>query len=548
MERLRRLASDWLRLRERLVWTVCSIVVLSYSSWVLLHVASMGTIGVRCMFGTTIEEEIPDDYAWDGQRPQKGDELLSIGDRSISGIPYVGYAEYIRAMRGLKDQIGRTIEVRWKDAGGSVHRGRAKVQNPPSWTYFWSKIWFLQELLIFFIGARVFWKRPHDDSARLFFALCIVTVGAFMGGYHWTEIVIEPTLIYLFALFAVFVPVVNLHFYLVFPRPNPILIRHRRLVLGTLYGVATAYLLLLWVSMRLAGWLSLRGDPMTPMAFGLVRRLSLGYIGLAFAIFLVCVACLVYSYRHARTRAERNQVQWILPAAVVAAGLITYLLAQAWHDPATLGRDNAAWPMFGVSLLFTVAHAFSITRYKLMQVEEIINRSVVYFVFSLIAGLIYSGMLLVAGKLIGDRLLAWHSNWLGAVLAALSVVVVLTLFEVARGRFQRVIERRFFREKYKFDEAMKKMRLAVGSLIDRTTLGRRLLEAAGEVLRLEWGALYLLDSSGHGFRLTASHGPTPDQKSLSADNPLVARLGGRRRCGSRMRRRPTPGRTWSATP
>jgi transcriptional regulator with GAF, ATPase, and Fis domain len=68
------------------------------------------------------------------------------------------------------------------------------------------------------------------------------------------------------------------------------------------------------------------------------------------------------------------------------------------------------------------------------------------------------------------------------------------------------------------------MRMAVGSLIDRTTLGRRLLEAASEVLRLEWGALYLLENAGHSFRLTASHGPTPDQKALLADNPLVARL------------------------
>ena len=56
--------------------------------------------------------------------------------------------------------------------------------------------------------ARVFWKKPEDESAQLFFAVCIVTVGAFMGGYHWTEIVTEPWLIYPFALFAVFVPVV----------------------------------------------------------------------------------------------------------------------------------------------------------------------------------------------------------------------------------------------------------------------------------------------------------------------------------------------------
>ena len=55
--------------------------------------------------------------------------------------------------------------------------------------------------------------------------------------------------------------------------------------------------------------------------------------------------------------------------------------------------DSGAWPMFGVSLLFTLAYALSITRYKLMQVEEIINRSVVYFAFSVTAGLLYSAVL-----------------------------------------------------------------------------------------------------------------------------------------------------------
>ena len=98
-----------------------------------------------------------------------------------------------------------------------------------------------------------------------------------------------------------------------------------------------------------------------------------------------------------------------------------------------------------------------------------------------------------------------------AVAAALSVFVVLILSEVARGRFQRVIDRQFFREKYKFDRAMQKMRLAVGSLIDRATLGRRLLEAAAEVLRLEWGALYLGDAPGRPLQLVASHGPAPDE-------------------------------------
>ncbi|MGP0064502.1 MAG: sigma 54-interacting transcriptional regulator, partial [Isosphaeraceae bacterium] len=517
--------SPWRRRLVRVFWLGCSLGALLYSIAVVGHVAGMGTIGVRCMFGTSIEEDIPPEYRWFEVRPIKGDELQSIGNHSISEQSYVGYSDYIRAMRDLRNRVGETIEVEWRDqTTGNTRSARVVVQKPPGSTYFWSGVWFFQELLIFLIGARVFWKRPNDESARLFFVLCIVTVGAFMGGYHWTEIVFEPWLIYLFAMFAVFVPVVNLHFYLVFPRPNPIWVRHRRWVLGAIYGISTTYLLALWLSMRAAGWLSLHGDPRTTAAFGLVRGLAIGYVALAVVYFGFCVASLVYSYRNAATRDERNQVQWILLAAIVSSFLIAYLLGQAWNDPATLGRDNAAWPMFGVSLLFTMAHAFSITRYKLMEVEDLIDRSMVYFAFSLVAGLIYSVMLLIGGKLIGDRLFSTNPMTGGAWWAAFWVIVVLTLFEVARGRFQRVIDRRFFREKYKFDEAMHKMRLAVGSLVDRVTLGRRLLEAAGEVLRLEWGALYLLESSDQTFRLVASHGPTPEYQSLTSDNPLVERL------------------------
>jgi transcriptional regulator with GAF, ATPase, and Fis domain len=507
----------------RTLWIGFSVVVLLYSVAVLAHVAWMGTIGVRCLFGTKVEETIPDDYEWDSARPKAGDVLLAIGSHEIRDG---SYGDYIRALRSLSSQLGNTIAVRWRDhEAPHPHTAHVKVQYPPSWTYYRSCVWFLQELLIFAIGARVFWKRPDDASAQLFFAVCIVTVGAFMGGYHWTEIVTEPWLIYPFALFAVFVPVVNLHFFLVFPRPNPILQGRRRLVLGGLYGITVAYLLGLWGSMYAARWSTLHpGDLPTEAAFLFVRGLALGYVALATILFALCLICLFVSFRNAPSRAERNQVQWILLATVIAALLISYVLVQTWNDPATLGRGNAAWPMFAVSLLYTMAYAFSITRYKLMQVEAIINRSAVYFAFSLTAGLIYSGVLLVSGKLIGDQLFSTHSTSRGAVAAALSVIVVLILSEVARGRFQRVIDRQFFREKYKFDRAMQKMRLAVGSLIDRVTLGRRLLEAAAEVLRIEWGALYLVDAQGRSFPLTAALGPSPDDQSLAADHPLVLRL------------------------
>ena len=76
------------------IWMACSFLVLIYSVAVLTHVAAMGTIGVRCMFGTRVEEEIPDDYVWNNSRPHIGDWLVSIGP---SEIHERNYGDYIRA-------------------------------------------------------------------------------------------------------------------------------------------------------------------------------------------------------------------------------------------------------------------------------------------------------------------------------------------------------------------------------------------------------------------------------------------------------------------
>jgi len=500
-----------------------SALVLMYSISVLIHVMWMGTIGVRCMFGTSVQEQIPSDFEWSRGRPGLNDQLLRIGGYAIEEG---NYSNYIQATKALSGRIGETVEVRWNDsAQGQLHVSSALVRYSPWKSYIWSCVWFAQELVILLIGARVFWKRPKDASALLFFLMCNVTVGAYMGGYHWTEIVGVPVLIYTFVFFAVLVPVMNLHFFLVFPRTNPVLEKHRRLVLGFLYGIPIVFLFSIWGGMYGARWQASHPSGTAGLsAMRLVGWLALGYIGLSVAGFALCFLCLARSYRNAQTLAERNQVRWILIATAVGSLLIAYLMQQVWADPATLGRDSAAWPMFGVSLLYTIAYAFSITRYKLMQVEEIINRGAVYFLFSVTAGLVYSAVLLVCGKVIGDQFSSTNSTSLGAIVTGLTVILILILSEIARNRFQSVIHRRFFREKYKFDQAMQKMRSAVGSLVDRVTLGRRLLEAAAEVLRLEWGALYLADSAGGSFELVASHGPVPDERRILPDNPLVLRL------------------------
>ena len=189
-----------------------SLVPIVYSAWSLAVVASDGDIGLNCVLGVEIKEEVPEAFAWSPDRPREGDRLVRIGDRAIDHYP-----AFVEARRRIRHRVGDGVEVEWRSVDGTAHRSTATVGRRPFLAYFWSMLWLAPELAIFAVAARVVWKRPGDESAWMFFCLCIVTVGAYVGGYHWTEIVVEPVLIYLFAVFALFVPVVSLHFYLVFP-------------------------------------------------------------------------------------------------------------------------------------------------------------------------------------------------------------------------------------------------------------------------------------------------------------------------------------------
>jgi transcriptional regulator with GAF, ATPase, and Fis domain len=520
----------------RLWVALFSVLVVVYGVAVIWHVATTGDIGLRCVFGVRIREVAP--YSWSaqplgvakqlrgaadpavtfpGEAPRAGDTLEMVGGRVIRH-----YTDYVKALRDVRHRTGEAIEVRWRDARtGARHSGHVVIRKPPVASYAWSLVWFLQEMCIFAIGARVFWIRPRDNSARLFFWLCVVTVLAFVSGYHWSRIVDEAPLIFTFAASAVFVPIVSLHFYLVFPRTNPIWERHRSWLRLVIYGMPLLTLAALWSLMVWSRW---SNDPVhVETALAALRVVSLGYVALAFAVFVLCLVCLIHSYQAAETREERNQVQWILLATVLALVPIVWLLCDVSVDPSRLGLTRSAWPMLIVSLLYTVAYALSITRYKLLQAEALWNRSVVYLVVSIAAGIVYSGGLVIGALMFGERLISPQIS-LGTIVACATAVVLLFLLEAARYRFQAALERRFHRDKYKFDLAMRKMSVAVGNLVDRGTLSRRLLEAAAEVLRVEWGSVYLGSAEREGFRLVESWGPPADCFQIAYNDPLVQTL------------------------
>ena len=394
-----------------------------------------------------------------------------------------------------------------------------------------SVLWFSLKIGLFLVGAIVYWKRPEDRSAGQFFLLCICSFGAYLGGYHWWRIVTQPALLLVFMVSAMMLPAVSLHFYLLFPRPKSFLERWPRLSLAVLYGLPVLFLLILLSGYLRIQLLYLEAPPNAPppdVGWLLVEMKYeiLCYFGISLVCYLASLVSLLHSFRKAVEQTERNQVKWILfgvGAALVPIGYSVYL---AFWEPRQFGGGGATGPMFLASLFVTAAFTVSITRYRLMQLDQIVSSGVVYFLISFIAGLVYYGLvfaaMLVVGSQVGEAPVLVQA--LAVSTTALGLMLAMNLL---RGRFQKALDHHFRREKHQLDRTLKRMSQAIEQLVDPPALARRLLHTSAELLGVPRGAVYLREGQPALYRLADSLGGEPALVELSSGCPLVEALANR---------------------
>ncbi len=535
------------------------VLVCLYAAGAILYDRQSPEIGLRCAFDTQVQR-IHEDYIvhpkpGDPSRPQVGDYLLRIGPKRIDT-----WSDYVRTVADLNDlsrfprsEMVESLSpdllerltgsgaqlVRLADgtdlvlvelyrpvgkSGGDRLSAWCRIGPPPLAEAAPSLIWLCVKMGLLLIGAVVFWKRPNDAAARLFFLLCIATVGAFMGGYHWLRIAGSPPLVAGFMIGAVLLPAVSLHFYLVFPRRKPFLVRRPKLTLGLLYGLPGLFLLgMLATYATVLGAHRLAHDvEVVTRAYRLLLHEIYAYLVVAAALFLCCAISLVHSFRHTQAGTpERNQVKWILAGVLIACIPIGYTLFVAATDVDRLGQGGATWPMFIASLSMTLAYGISISRYGLMEVDQVLNWGIVYFALSSAAGLAYYGMVFLGTLLVGSQVESpfRQAAWVSSI--ALLLLIGLDLF---RWRLRRGEGRRFHREKYQLDKTLRRMSQAVDQMVDPPTLGRRMLHALADVLGFERGAIYLPEENGAMLRLSASLGEPPPLPELGEDSTLLAAL------------------------
>jgi len=430
----------------------------------------------------------------------------------------------------------------WKRREGetpSFETSWLEIHSLPIGEIVLSLFWFLLQLGIVIISALAFWKRPSDRPVRLFFGMSLAAMGTFAAGHHWWVIAGSLWLLLPFVVCAALLPALTLHFFLVYPRPKDLISRHPVAALVSLYAAPGLAVLGMLLIVSYTNWLS-RSDAagahvgLLQQALGLLRLGVTTYLVVAGIYFVAAVVSLAVSFFGARTPIERGQVQWMLWAGLAATLSAGYAIYLAQVDRVGFALGGATVPMFLASLAFMLAYSVGIVRYKLMLMDQIVSRGVLYYALSISLGIAF-GVAVTAGSVLLHSLGISTSSpdvlTIGAlripqqILAVGALLIVsITLLLWLRDRFQRIIDQRFFREKYQLDRALRQMNRAVGRLADPESLGEMMLASCRDVLQVDRVALYWRVVPRGPFQLVAVHGADDFPASLTVDGTFIDAL------------------------
>ncbi len=208
---------------------------------------------------------------------------------------------------------------------------------------------------------------------------------------------------------------------------------------------------------------------------------------------LASALSLVLRYRHSRGE-ERQQIKWIAFAASVV-GLL-YLIAMitafifpsgAWFQPGSpLWLDLVAYTALLSFTLVPTAVGVAILRYRLYDIDRIINRALVYGTLTVSLALVYFGSVVLLQRIF--VLLTGEGSQLVVVASTLAIAA---LFGPLRRRIQSFIDRRFYRNKY---DAIKTLEAFSAKLRDETdleSLNDELLSVVRETVQPAHASLWL---------------------------------------------------------
>jgi len=195
---------------------------------------------------------------------------------------------------------------------------------------------------------------------------------------------------------------------------------------------------------------------------------------------------------------ERRQLEWfayvtaLFFGGAMLTGVVSDVSGVEW-----LGSISFVLSVVGLECL-PIAVAIAVLKYRLYDIDIIINRTLVYGSLTLMLLLVYSGGITTTQALF--RMLTGQQQQ-PQLAVVVSTLAIAALFNPLRRRIQSFIDRRFFRSKYDARKTLEAFSARLREETDLEALDAELVSVVRETMRPEHVSLWLLSSaSGNGAR------------------------------------------------
>ena len=363
---------------------------------------------------------------------------------------------------------------------------------------------FLPFLAFPVVGALIASKRPGNPigwiclTAGLFWMF--VAVGDPMTAYSLarTGSAPGPVMLDALTLWSWAFPLGLLGTYMVMLFPDGRLPSRRWRPLAWLSGAA---ILLVSVALTVEpGPLPNRGGVRNPLGieYSWIPAVETACILLLAVCILASAVSLVWRYRHSDTE-TREQIKWLaFAASFVGVTYLSVLVSGIFFAPESLSTENNA-PIW-ISLLFNLilisfagiptAIGFAVLKYRLYDIDIIINRALVYGPLSLTLVLVYFGG--VVGTQAAFRTLTGQEQQ-PQLAVVVSTLALAALFNPLRRRIQSFIDRLFYRKKYDAAKMLESFSLRLREEVDLENLAGELVAVVEQTIQPAHVSLWLRD-------------------------------------------------------
>ena len=205
-------------------------------------------------------------------------------------------------------------------------------------------------------------------------------------------------------------------------------------------------------------------------------------------LFLAPIYIQIHRYRHPSNMIERQQTKWIVFAIIITmladVGFATPVFS--FSRPVYEIVSTILYPF--VLYLYPLVFGIAILRYRLWDIDIIINRTLVYGTLTVSLATVYAGLVIGLQSLVqaitGEALKS-------PIILVVSTLVIASLFHPLRRNLQKTIDRRFYRRKYDAARTLQAFSATLRSEVDLNQLREQLLVVVEETIQPTFVSLWL---------------------------------------------------------